>query len=99
MWRMPAGHAARARDVIGRQLEHVTRLVDDLLDVSRVAAARVLTRRTVDPSDVATAAVGTPSDEVRRTAGLGHLRAAVPSLPLSPEQERRTIGCLRQTSD
>jgi PAS domain S-box-containing protein len=32
---------ARERDVIGRQITHITRLVDDLLDVSRVARGKV----------------------------------------------------------
>ena len=37
--------AARARTVIRRQTEHLTRLVDDLLDVNRIARGRVELRR------------------------------------------------------
>jgi PAS domain S-box-containing protein len=41
--------AARARAVIGRQIDHLTRLVDDLLDVSRVTTSKVrLSRRVLD---------------------------------------------------
>jgi signal transduction histidine kinase len=41
--------AVTARRVIGRQLRHVTRLVDDLLDVSRVTTGKiVLSRRPLD---------------------------------------------------
>jgi PAS domain S-box-containing protein len=40
---------SRARAVVGRQLDHLTRLVDDLLDVSRVTTSKVrLSRRTLD---------------------------------------------------
>jgi PAS domain S-box-containing protein len=52
--------AARARDVIGRQLDHLTRLVDDLLDVSRLTTAKVrLSRRPLDLSHAARGAVET----------------------------------------
>ncbi|MBA3599476.1 MAG: PAS domain S-box protein [Methylibium sp.] len=41
--------SARAFDVIRRQIVHVTRLVDDLLDASRVATGKIaLTRRPVE---------------------------------------------------
>jgi PAS domain S-box-containing protein len=42
----PAGEqAARARKVIQRQTEHLARLVDDLLDVTRIARGKVALRR------------------------------------------------------
>jgi signal transduction histidine kinase/CheY-like chemotaxis protein len=41
-----------ASDVIARQLEHLARLVDDLLDVSRIAGGRIQLRR--QPADIAT---------------------------------------------
>jgi PAS domain S-box-containing protein len=41
--------AARELDVIERQVRHLTRLVDDLLDVSRIAQGRIeLKRRSID---------------------------------------------------
>src|SRR6266436_3797422 len=38
------GDTTRARDIIARQVQHLTRLVDDLLDVSRVVAGKVVLR-------------------------------------------------------
>jgi PAS domain S-box-containing protein len=47
-----------AREMIERQVQHLTRLVDDLLDVSRVSQGKVLLRRTtVDVVDVIAEAV------------------------------------------
>jgi PAS domain S-box-containing protein len=37
--------AQAARAVIGRQVQHLSRLVDDLLDVSRVSSGKILLRR------------------------------------------------------
>jgi PAS domain S-box-containing protein len=50
--------ARRAKMVIRRQMEHLTRLVDDLLDVTRIARGKIELRR--QPLDLA--------DLVRRTA-------------------------------
>ncbi|MGQ0811653.1 MAG: ATP-binding protein [Nitrospiraceae bacterium] len=36
----------RARDMIGRQVETLTRLVDDLLDVSRITTGKIVLRKT-----------------------------------------------------
>ena len=49
--RVDAGsdQAARARSVIGRQIRHLTRLVDDLLDVTRISHGKIsLVRARVD---------------------------------------------------
>ncbi|BCS32115.1 hypothetical protein TBR22_A13240 [Luteitalea sp. TBR-22] len=47
------GSASRAVDIIERQVEQLTRLVDDLLDVSRITRGQVdLRRRTVDVSAI-----------------------------------------------
>jgi PAS domain S-box-containing protein len=40
-----SAEAARARTVIQRQTEHLTRLVDDLLDVNRIARGKIELRR------------------------------------------------------
>jgi signal transduction histidine kinase len=37
----------RARDLIGRQVEHLARLVDDLLEVSRITQRKVVLRKSV----------------------------------------------------
>ncbi len=43
----PAGHQARrAREIIGRQTAHLGRLVDDLLDVTRIIRGKIELRRT-----------------------------------------------------
>jgi PAS domain S-box-containing protein len=45
---------ARASDIIGRQVQHLARIVDDLLDVSRVVAGKVVLRlQPVDLADIA----------------------------------------------
>ncbi|MDX2091270.1 MAG: ATP-binding protein [Kofleriaceae bacterium] len=50
--------SSRERAVIERQVQHVSHLVDDLLDVSRIAKGKVeLTRETVEISEVARDAV------------------------------------------
>jgi len=42
-----APDAVRARDVIGRQLQYLTQLVDDLLDIARVTTGRISLTRSV----------------------------------------------------
>ncbi len=58
-----------SRVILGRQLSHLTRLVDDLLDLSRVASSRVTLRKeAVSLSDVIEAAleVTRPALDARR---------------------------------
>jgi len=53
--RAPPGseQAAKARDVIRRQTDHLTRLVDDLLDVTRISRGKIeLQRARIDLRDV-----------------------------------------------
>ncbi len=46
-------HSIREREVIERQLGHITRLVDDLLDISRITRGKLeLTLRPVEVADV-----------------------------------------------
>ncbi len=61
------GPAARAREVIGRQIGHLSHLIDDLLDVERVASGKiVLDRHPIEMADAVRQAVATFSG----TAGL-----------------------------
>ncbi len=65
----PASAHERERTIIERQLRHVVRLVDDLLDVSRIASGKVeLTRRPTRLADVIGRAVevASPLIEERR---------------------------------
>ena len=54
-----ADAAARLRQIIHRQTRHLTRLVEDLLDVSRASAGKMAVyRQTVDLSEVASSCLG-----------------------------------------
>ena len=56
--RNPAAEPAWCRDVIERQVSHLSRLIDDLLDVSRIARDKLeLRKETVEISDVIRSAV------------------------------------------
>jgi signal transduction histidine kinase len=62
MWLRPLEDETllQCRDVIGRQVEHLTRLVDDLMDISRITRGNIkLERKPVDISDVVRRAVET----------------------------------------
>jgi PAS domain S-box-containing protein len=72
---------ARARAMIDRQATQLTRLVDELLDASRIARGKV--RLTVEPLDLAAlvrTAIGDHHSEAE-TAGLA-VELAVPSAPV-----------------
>jgi PAS domain S-box-containing protein len=79
-----AAHDAQlewARDVIHRQLQHLTRLVDDLLDVSRITQGKITLRKEkVELAGVVARAVETsrPLIEARRH----QLSVALPSEPI-----------------
>jgi signal transduction histidine kinase len=66
---VPENQRARARDMIERQVEHLVRLVDDLLDISRITRGVItLQRQPVDVAEVVARAVETsrPIVEQRR---------------------------------
>ncbi len=71
----------RARDIIGRQLHHLTRLVDELLDISRFNQGRITLRE--DLVELRTA-LNTAVEAVRPTIeACGHmLRLSLPEQPL-----------------
>ena len=72
--------ATRARDVIERQIEHLSRLVDDLLDVTRITRGRIHLRRA--PLDFARLVRDTVDDHRAEceTAGID----LVLHIPLAP---------------
>jgi CheY-like chemotaxis protein len=56
------GNGERERAVIDRQVRHLMRLVDDLLDVSRISRGKIeLRHRTVDLADIVGTAIETAS--------------------------------------
>ncbi len=78
----PSGEQASfATEVIDRQVRHMTRLVDDLLDFSRITTARLELRRScIEPGDVIRAGVET-SRPVIESAG-HELTVVPPSKPV-----------------
>jgi signal transduction histidine kinase len=70
-----------ARDVLGRQIAHLVRLVDDLLDVSRITTGKIsLRREPVDLAGVVARAVETALPQV--TERRQRLTVSVPPEPL-----------------
>jgi PAS domain S-box-containing protein len=58
--------ASRAHEVIARQVGHISRLIDDLLDVERVVAGKTrLNRQPLDMAEAVRRAVATFSDDAR----------------------------------
>jgi signal transduction histidine kinase len=75
----PAVHA-RSLDILERQLRHMVRLIDDLLDVSRITTGKLaLHREPVDLTAVVRAAIEL-IEPVARDKGLA-LQASLPALP------------------
>lgn len=80
-----------AMDVIARQLEHMTRLVDDLLDVSRIARGKLeLRRQRVDLMEIVRAAEETsrPIIEARDQ----RLTISAPSRPIYLEADAARLA-------
>ena len=73
--------AAWATESIGRQLQHMTRLLDDLLDISRISLGKIrLQRETLNLAEVIALAVETSRPIIDE---LGHhLRVEVPATPI-----------------
>ena len=71
----------KARAVISRQVDHLTRLVDDLLDVARISEGKLILRQeAVDLADVLKAALETAGPVLDARQHL--LEVAVPPHPL-----------------
>ena len=83
--------ARRAREVISRQTEHLARLVDDLLDVTRIARGKIelVTRH----ADLAAVVRGTVEDfaDVARSAGLS-LSFDAPKAPIHADVDVARIA-------
>ncbi len=80
-----------ARDMIDRQVHHLSRLVDDLLDVSRITRGRIeLRRAAVDLAALAREVAEDHRAEVER-AGLG-LTIDVPSGPVWVDGDRTRLA-------
>jgi signal transduction histidine kinase/DNA-binding response OmpR family regulator len=79
--------AAREVNVIERQTEHLTRLVDDLLDVSRITRGKVtLSRESVEVADIVAAAIETASPTIEN--GRHQLTTKVPTHGLVVDVDR-----------
>jgi signal transduction histidine kinase len=70
-----------ARDVLGRQTAHLTRLIDDLLDVSRITRGKVTLRR--EPLDLKSIVAGAVETTRTLVSTRGHsLRVDLPDDPV-----------------
>ena len=75
-------HVAEGRDMIDKQVRHLTRLIDDLLDVSRISQARLqLLKERVDLLDILRAAV----ESSVIAAHPQQIRLAAPGAPVMVE--------------
>ena len=78
-----------ARDIIVRQVEHLTRLVDDLLDVSRLTRGKItLKKETVLLSDVVDAAVETSRPLIEQHEHSLSVRVVDPEIRLEGDHAR-----------
>ncbi len=83
---MPATQLAERREVMARQTEQLTRLVDDLLDVSRISLGKVeLDRRDADVNDLVGQALEMTQAAIQRK---GHA-VSLPPLGRRLARERR----------
>jgi PAS domain S-box-containing protein len=78
-----------ARDIIVRQVEHLTRLVDDLLDVSRLTRGKItLKKEPLSLSDVVDAAVETSRHLVEQHEHSLNVRMNDPNIRLEGDHAR-----------
>lgn len=83
--------AARARQVIERQVAHLARLVDDLLDMARISRGRIQLRK--EPLDLASLVVDTAEDHRAGLEAAGiRLWVDVPSAPLPVEGDATRLA-------
>lgn len=83
---LPDPGLEQARDVIERQTQHLSRLVDDLLDVSRITRGKIELRKTdVDLADVVADAVTASQHHIQKRNH--QLEVSLPSEPLYVEAD------------
>ncbi len=92
--RLAAGNAdlvAKTRDMMDRQLSHMVRLIDDLLDISRISRNKVELRRSrVLLGDVVSSAVETARPALEAA---GHeLTVVLPPEPVAPGRRPHPAG-------
>jgi signal transduction histidine kinase len=81
----------KARDMIDRQVSHMTRLVDDLLDVSRISRGKILIRK--ERLDLVSLVRDTVEDHRGTLAALGlTVELALPSAPLWVEGDATRLS-------
>jgi signal transduction histidine kinase len=88
---MPAAEARRPLEIIARQARRMTRIVDDLLDVSRVTQGKIsLQRERLDLASI----VGTAADVSRAAMDArGHrFEVRVPGMPLPVSGDAVRLG-------
>ncbi len=85
------GQPSREELIIGRQISHMVRLVDDLLDVARVARREFdLQREIVELSQIVTAAVELAGPLIEQRSH--HLHLDVPLLGLTVDGDRTRLA-------
>jgi PAS domain S-box-containing protein len=79
----------RARDVIDRQARHLTRLVDDLLDVGRITTGKIVLRREpLDFRDVVRAAVEVFAPAIAAKGQTFDMAVADQAMPMTGDATR-----------
>jgi CheY-like chemotaxis protein/two-component sensor histidine kinase len=87
----PAALAARARAVLRRQSEHLTRLVDDLLDVTRITRGKITLRRS--RADLREVVQGAADDVRPAMTGRGvALRTELPGAEVWADVDRTRLN-------
>jgi signal transduction histidine kinase/ActR/RegA family two-component response regulator len=82
---------ARERAVIERQVEHLTRLVDDLLDMSRITRGKIeLRKRVVEVAEIVAKAIETASPLLEQRAH--RLVVGVPTAGLAVEGDETRLA-------
>jgi PAS domain S-box-containing protein len=83
--------AARAREILDRQVRHMARLLDDLLDVSRITRGKIeLSREPLDITALAREVVGDHTESFRSARLM--LELAAPAEPLFVHADRARLA-------